>query len=62
MDDEDRLQPNIQKSSSEIFELDNPIRTESLGNFLRKRNNLNSTNMDKALLGKKYDPSKTLSF
>jgi len=62
LDDEDRLQPNIQKSSSEVLELYNPIRTESFENFLRKRNNLNSTNMDKALLGKKYDPSKTLSF
>jgi len=62
LDDEDRLKPNIQKSSSEILELDNPIRSGSLENFLRKRNNLNSTNMDKVLLGKKYDPSKTLSF
>jgi hypothetical protein len=34
----------------------------SHGNFLRKRNNLDSTNMDSVLLGKKYDPSKTLSF
>jgi len=62
LDDDDRLQPNIQKSSSEIFELDNPIILGSIGNFLRKRNNLNTKNMDKALLGEKYNPSKTLSF
>lgn len=44
------------------MELDNPIRMGSHGNFLRKRNNLDSINMDKVLLGKNYDPSKTLSF
>jgi hypothetical protein len=43
-------------------ELDNPLRLGSQGNFLGKRNNLDSTNMDNVLLGKKYDPSKTLSF
>ena len=43
------------------MELDNPIRMGSLGNFLRKRNNLDSTNMDNVLLSKN-DPSKTLSF